>query len=140
MNRRERIERIIDGVLRQAAIDAGTSQLRVDEASKTHLLLGLAAAADIYPRGDLYCSQVMELYGSAEVPELASEFGGIETLDTVLARYFDLRLPWPVAAEALGEKQRETLADLLDAARFRRMRTGLVPKLGARTLGIDLFA
>lgn len=140
MNRRQRIERIIDGVIRQAKMAAGTTELRFDDAAKTHLLLGLAGPADVYPRGDLYCSQIIELYGSAEVPALAAEFGGIETLDRVLSRYFDERLPWDVAAVELSVPQREKLAQLLEAARFRRMRYGLVPKLGARTIGIDLYA
>ena len=118
--------------------------LRIDPADKTALLLGEVPRADVLPLGDLYHSQLVTLIGHFEPPaavrELAALCGGTETLDRVLQRFFDERMPWERAAGDLSEGARRDLEGRLDAARFKRIRVGLVPKLGARTLGIDLQA
>lgn len=118
--------------------------LLVDPASKTALLLGECPPADVLLFGDLYYSQVAELAGSAELPaasaRLAELCGGGDVLDRVLCRFFDERAPWQSAAAELVPGVRELLEQALERARFRRARVGLVPKLGGRTLGIDLYA
>ena len=118
--------------------------LRVDASNKTALLLGEVPPADVLPFGDLYHSHLVALIGPFEpaspVRELAALCGGTETLDRVLQRFFDERMPWERAAADLSAEARGDLRDRLDAARFKRIRVGLVPKLGARTLGIDLHA
>jgi hypothetical protein len=126
---------------------AGASRgdgLRIHAASKTALLLGEAPHADVHPLGDLYHSQLVTLIGQFEpsegIRELAGLCGSTETLDRVLQRFFDERMPWERAAADLSEGARRELRHRLDAARFKRTRVGLVPKLGARTLGIDLQA
>lgn len=172
MSPRERIERVITGVLRQAFADAGTAGFHVIEtgpaanrateicraaggvagrgglsvsaASKTDLLLGGGTAADLLPFGDLYATELATLglpvALTENVMELATRCGGPETLDAVLQRYFNRRQRWEPAARALPADVAAEIWRALEAARFRRGRTGLVPKLGARTLGIDLYA
>ena len=118
--------------------------IRIAAADKTALLLGEVPHADVLPLGDLYHSQLVTLIGPFEPPEslreLAAQCGGTETLDRILQRFFDERIPWDRAAADLSAGARGDLRDRLDAARFKRTRVGLVPKLGARTLGIDLQA
>lgn len=120
------------------------SGLVVHSASKTALLLGCAPAADVLPLGDLYATQVVALAGPVELPreieELAAACGGAETLDRALQRYFDERRGWDAATAGLPGEAAAQLKERLEAARFRRIRIGLVPKLGARTPGIDLYA
>lgn len=123
---------------------SGGGGLVIHPASKTLVLLGAAPAADVLPLGDLYASQVVALAGAAELPpevqELAAACGGAETLDQVLRRHFDERRSWEAAAEPLSSPAATLLKKRIDAARFRRTHIGLVPKLGARTPGIDLYA
>lgn len=118
--------------------------LKLHPASKTALLLGEVPIADVLPLGDLYHSEIVSLIGpvglSGPAAELASACGGPDTLDRVLRRHFDERLSWERAAAELSGTAGRILRDRLDAARFRRSRVGLVPKVGSRTLGIDLYA
>lgn len=131
-------------LLLEAAGGTAGSGLRTHTATKTHLLLGPVPAADALPFGDLYHTQLASLIGPFELDgpaaELAALCGGAETLDRVLQRFFDERLAWDHAAADLPVAACNELKDRLDAARFQRARVGLVPKLGSRTLGIDLFA
>lgn len=120
------------------------SALIAHPASKTALLLGGALPrADVFPLGDLYASQVAELAGGAalsdEVASLAGRAGGIALLDAALGRLVDGRMP---AAEALAPLDHDVGHELLrlyERGRYSRLRPRLVPKLGARTLGTDLF-
>jgi hypothetical protein len=118
--------------------------LRLHPANKTTLLLSGAPPADILLLGDLYYSQVVELAGSASLPaevaELADACGGAERLDRILVRLYDHRDEWAAAVADLTQPAQERLRQVLESARFRRARIGLVPKLGSRTLGIDLYA
>jgi hypothetical protein len=122
----------------------GDGGLIVDTASKTALLLGACSNADVLLFGDLYYSQVVELAGAVTLPpavaRLAESCGGAQVLDRVLSRFFDERAEWPKAADELPGFAREQLAVALESGRFRRARLGIVPKLTARTLGVDLFA
>lgn len=122
----------------------GPGSLRVAPDSKTALLLGSNPEADILLLGDLYYSQVVELAGSAALSadqsDLAAACGGIDALDRALSRFFDQRERWDVAVTDVPPSARARLKQALDAARFKRARLGLIPKLGARTIGIDLYA
>ena len=127
----------------RAGAEAGAG-LRVNAASKTALLLGDVPDADVLPFGDLYHTELVALIGAHQpgviVMELAALCGGAETLDETLRRFYDQRSGWDAAAALIPPNARPAVKARLDAARFQRLRVGLVPKLGARTLGIDLFA
>jgi hypothetical protein len=120
------------------ALLAGTS-------SKTTLLLDARpAACDIAPLGDLYASQIERLAGGWHAPAavrgVAELCGGVAALDHALLRWAERREPLDDAVDALPPAARQALGTLLRGARFARLRAPLVPKLSARTLGIDLFA
>ncbi|HEX2166263.1 MAG TPA: hypothetical protein VHG09_03395 [Longimicrobiales bacterium] len=113
-------------------------------ASKTVLLLGgPPPRADLFPFGDVYASQLEELTGSSGLPDdvaqLARAAGGIGAVDAALARLVDSRMP---AADALAPLDAAVAGELLrlyERGRHFRLRPRLIPKLSARTLGIDLF-
>ncbi len=75
----------------------------------------------------------------APVRVLAEAVGGIEGLDAVLIAHFDERRDLSSVLERVSEPAGGMLRDAVERARFARRRVGLVPKLGARTAGIDLF-
>lgn len=114
-------------------------------ANKTTLLLGGAPPPEpLLPLGDLYATQVSELAGGWSAPDpvrsLADRAGGIDRLDRALAALVDERRP---AAEALGglpDDVGDAVVAALEVGRFGRRRLGIVPKLSARTAGIDFFA
>lgn len=123
---------------RRALLTAGT-------ANKTALVLSVEPSNEsLLPLGDLWASQVSDLAGGwsapPEVRALAEEAGGIEALDRTLARWVDARVPLERALDELRPSARAGLAEMIERARFARRRSGLVPKLGGRTAGIDLFA
>ena len=122
--------------------DAATT-LTVHPANKTALLVGsFIPRVDILPLGDVYASQLQDLvgewWGDEQVTGLAKAAGGIEALDAVLAAYIDHR---GLVAELTGVT--DDVCDVVLAAlgrtRFRRARAGIVPKLGTRTIGVDLL-
>ena len=112
--------------------------------SKTALLLGgRPPQADLFPLGDLYASQVARLAGGWSAPEdlrgLAARAGGIDVLDAALARLIDAREPAASALDSLAGDIAGEVLELYQQGRYYRLRPRLVPKLGARTLGVDLF-
>ncbi len=164
----QRIAFVVRGVVRQAMADAHETQLclvhessaqsalieewcalrfsghglATSAANKTELLLGAAAPAAVTPLGDLYASEVAVFCGRYElsptVRELAEAAGGIELLDAALRKLLDERHD-PDAAFRYIPALREPVLRRLQQTRFRRAQSGIVPKLGARTIGIDLF-
>jgi hypothetical protein len=113
-------------------------------ASKTTLLLGGPLPhAHLLPLGDLYASQVAELAGGWSMPDelaaIAARAGGLELLDAALARLVDAREPPATALDALAGDTAGEVMRLYERGRYHRLRPRLVPKLGARTLGVDLF-
>jgi hypothetical protein len=160
MNRAERIEHVVMGVVRQAMRDAGTSHVTIDgdgpdaallrrwcqaafgddvvskdglrlhPANKTAVLLGDVPDADVLPFGDLYASQLAELTGVGEQSD---------AVEKALRQFYDQRADWESAVAHLAPDVRAHLRDTLETSRFRRTRAGLVPKLGPRTIGIDLW-
>jgi hypothetical protein len=112
-------------------------------ANKTALLLGDAFPPEpLLPLGDLWASQVASLCGSwsapTEVLDLARAVGDITRIDEALMQYFENRRPLDEALSALPGEVRRVVAERISGGRFRWRRAGLVPKLGHRTLGIDL--
>ncbi|HEX6307932.1 MAG TPA: hypothetical protein VFZ69_07080 [Longimicrobiales bacterium] len=113
-------------------------------APKTTLLLGGAMPrADLFPLGDLYASQVVALAGGWSVPErlapVIRRAGGIEAVDAALGRMLEGREPITSALAPLGEEPAREIARLYQHGRYFRLYPRLVPKLSARTLGVDLF-
>ena len=113
-------------------------------ANKTVLLLGGRLPwADLYPLGDLWASQMESLArrwsGPAEVEAVADAAGGLAALDAALARMIDARVHTADALASLPAAAAQQLVTLYERGRYFRLRARLVPKLGARTLGIDLF-
>jgi hypothetical protein len=111
-------------------------------ASKTALLLGGELPPEpLLPLGDLWASEVAALQGAWSAPEalraLAEACGGVEALDAALARRIDGRDP--AGLDALPEPAAAEVRRRLAAGAASRRWPRLVPKLGARTLGADLF-
>lgn len=122
--------------------DAATT-LTMHPANKTALLVGsFVARVDLLPLGDLYASQVADLCGEWSADDstkaVADLFGGIAALDALLMRHVDGREDL-LATSGITQKQREGVERALTRTRFRRGRAGVVPKLGYRTIGIDLL-
>ena len=119
--------------------------LLAHSACKTALLLGdIFPPEPLLPLGDLYASEVVRLAGGCALPDAAARVaelaGGIEPLDAALRRLLEERADEDEAFAALSDPARRALLERLEATRFARRRPGLIPKLGRRTLGIDLFA
>lgn len=126
---------------RWCSLSFSAAGLSVNAANKTELLLGVPDAAALIPLGDLYASEVAAYAGSYELGpagrSLADAAGGVERLDEALRRLLDERRA-PHAAFQHIPALREPVLRRLQATRFQRARLGIVPKLGARTIGIDL--
>ncbi len=111
-------------------------------ANKTALLLGGPLPPEsLLPLGDLYASQVLELAGSwsasRPVRGLAELAGGVERLDAALREAFDERDPG--ALDRLPTDARREVRAALAKGAASRMTPRIVPKIGHRTLGVDLF-
>jgi hypothetical protein len=122
--------RLVDGAVPTSAL------------TKTDLLLGGEMPPEPFlPLGDLYASEVVALagdwHGSPIARRLAEAAGGIERLDGVLKALLDGR-----DARALEKLPASAAAEVRAALRrgsSSRSHPRLVPKLGTRTIGIDLF-
>lgn len=111
-------------------------------ASKTALLLGGELPPEpLLPLGDLWASDVAALGGGWSAPEevraLADAAGGIEALDAALRGLIDGRDA--AALDALPAEVGDAVRRRLAAGRASRIFPRVVPKLGGRTLGVDLF-
>jgi hypothetical protein len=113
-------------------------------ANKTALLLGGRLPwADLFPLGDLWASQVESIAsrwsGPGDVEAVARDAGGIDALDAALIRLVDAREDLEHALSDLPPAVAQQLIMLYERGRFFRLRPRLVPKLAARTIGVDLF-
>jgi hypothetical protein len=121
--------------------DSGNALL-VSAANKTDLLLGEPPHADVYPLGDLYASDIAQLCGSHNLGDIARRLadaaGGVGELDRALRGLLEERRE-PDQAFAHIANVRDDVLQRLEHNRFRLTHLGVVPKIGARTLGIDLF-
>lgn len=113
--------------------------------NKTALLLSPVLPPEpLLPLGDLYASQLLALTGGWSAPtgvrDLAELSGGVDRLDAALRGYLEERRTREDAMSVLPAEASDAVWGALEAGRFGRRRVGLVPKLGSRTLGIDLLA
>ena len=111
-------------------------------ANKTALLLsGPLPPEPLLPLGDLWASEVAALAGGWSAPELvtgiAQAAGGIEALDAALRRWIDARDP--AGLDALPAPAADAVRRAFAAGRASRLASHVVPKLGWRTLGLDLL-
>jgi len=111
-------------------------------ANKTALLLGGELPPEpLLPLGDLWAGEVAALAGDWSAPEpvrrIAESAGGIEALDAALRGYVDARDP--AALGALPPAAADAVRRALAAGRASRLNPRIVPKIGPRTLGVDLF-
>lgn len=120
-----------------------TDALAAHPASKTELMMGGALPPEpLLPLGDLWATDVLALgaawSGTAELRSIAEEAGGIETLDAALRRLVDRResIGWD---QGLPPTVRERVRLAIRGGAAWRRVPFLVPKLGSRTLGTDLF-
>ncbi len=116
--------------------------LAAHPANKTVLLLSPTLPPEpLLPLGDLWASEAAELAGEwsapPEVREIAEAAGGVEALDDALRAYVDRRDPRGL--DALPRGAAEAVRGALAAGRAARMHPSIVPKIGGRTLGVDLF-
>jgi hypothetical protein len=119
-----------------------TDALPAHPASKTELMMGGPLPPEpLLPLGDLWASEVAELAGAWSAPgpvmRIAQQAGGIEALDDALRAYVDCRDP--AGLDALPAEAADAVRRALAAGRAGRMYPTIVPKVGARTLGVDLF-
>jgi len=111
-------------------------------ANKTALLLGGELPPEpLLPLGDLWASEVPQLGGGWSAPDevtrIAGLAGGIDALDAVLRAWTEGRDPG--ALDRLSPEAAEAVRRALDVGRASRMNHRIVPKIGTRTLGADLF-
>jgi hypothetical protein len=116
--------------------------LAADPANKTALLLGGPLPPEpLLPLGDLYASEVAELGGGwsapPEVLRLAELAGSVQRLDDALRELLDRRDP--AALDGLPPEAREGVRAALARGAASRLSGRVVPKIGFRTLGVDLF-
>lgn len=110
--------------------------------NKTALLLSAKLPPEpLLPLGDLWASEVAELAGGWSAPgpvqRIAEDAGGIDMLDDALRACVDRRDPRGL--DALPEDVADVVRRATAAGRAARMHPTIVPKMGARTLGVDLF-
>lgn len=111
-------------------------------ANKTALLLNARLPPEpLLPLGDLWASEVAELAGDWSAPpgarRIVEQAGGIQVLDDALRAYVDRRDPRGL--DGLPSETADAVRRALAAGRAGRMYPVIVPKVGARTLGVDLF-
>jgi hypothetical protein len=129
------------GAWRAARMDGA---LIAHPANRTALLLGgRLPVADLLPLGDVWASEVEALTGrwsgEAAVETLAAAAGGVAALDATLRRLLEQGADERSATAALPPDVAEELLRLYQRGRWSRLRPRTVPKLGTRTIGIDLF-
>jgi hypothetical protein len=148
----------VDSLLHSAGVAGDAQEMRVEAhrflvrmtadaiptsaLTKTDLLLGGELPPEPFlPLGDLYASEVIALAGdwrgTPGARRLAQAAGGIERLDAALRAMLDGR-----DERALGTLPADSAAEVRAALRrgsWSRSHPRLVPKLGTRTIGIDLF-
>jgi hypothetical protein len=111
-------------------------------ANKTALLLGDSLPPEpLLPLGDVWAGEVARLAGGWSAPPavraMADAAGGVDRLDAALRARVDGRDP--TALEALPAEAAARVRNAFEAGRAGRLYPRIVPKLGARTLFVDLW-
>jgi hypothetical protein len=119
-----------------------SAALTAHPVNRTALLLGgRVPQADLLLLGDVWASQVELITGRWTAPPaveaLAAASGGVAVLDAALRRLVEERCGLDECG--LAESAAAELWRMYEAGRYYRLRPRVVPKLTARTLGIDLF-
>jgi hypothetical protein len=113
-------------------------------ANRTALLLGgRLPAADLLPLGDVWASEVEALTGRWSAPPAVESFiagaGSVHDVDVALRRLVEQRAAAEHATAGLPPAAASELLGLYRQGQWWRLRPRIVPKLGTRTIGIDLF-
>ena len=132
----------VEGEIRRVRAWLLEDALPADPANKTALLLGGGLPPEpLLPLGDLWASEVLALAGECsappEVAALAQAAGGIPALDEALRARVDGRDP--AGLDRLPPDVRDQVGRMLARGRASRRDPRIVPKLGVRTLCIDLM-
>jgi hypothetical protein len=111
-------------------------------ASKTVLLLAERMPPEsLLPLGDVYAGEVARITGGwsgpAAVRALADAAGGVDALDAALASWLEARDP--AGLDALAPATAARVRAAFTAGRAERTHPRVVPKLGRRTLFVDLW-
>lgn len=112
--------------------------------NRTALLLGGRLPwADLLPLGDVRASQVEAITGrwsaAPEVEALAAAAGGAAALDRAVDDLIECRRAGAAGTAATRPEIAEQIVQLYERGRQSRTRPRVVPKIAARTIGIDLF-
>lgn len=108
---------------------------------KTALVLGDGLPPEpLLPLGDVWASEVAAVAGGCTLPAVLEgvEPATLAAVDRALRACLEEGRDREHALAPLESALRERLADLLARRRWGRFRTPVVPKLGPRTVGIDL--
>lgn len=116
--------------------------LPANPANKTALLLGGELPPEPFlPLGDLYAGEVAALAGGWSAPDavrrVIERAGGVEKVDDALRRAVDRRDP--AGLGGLRPAEAKAVRAALARGRASRVHPRVTPKLGGRTLGVDLF-
>lgn len=130
-----------DTLRAHARLLARSDALVLDPVNKTVAVLWPERLAEpVLPLADLYASQIEALGGAATIPaearDLVERAGGVRAVDEFLTKYLDERRPLEQALA--GNPAAGALRQRFEAGWWWRRRVGVVPKIGPRTLGIDL--
>lgn len=134
----------VDDARARARRAAGGDGLVVDPVNKTVAVLFPELLAEpLLPLADLYASRVRALAGDWSAPgaarELIERAGGVDAVDAFLEAHLEERRPLDSALGSIIDAgARAALRERFLAGWWWRRRVGVVPKLGSRTLGLDL--
>jgi hypothetical protein len=114
-------------------------------ACKTVLLLASDVPPErILPLGDVYATEMADWAGGVSLPDdvraLADMAGGLSKLDRALHAWLERRRPLEAALSELPGEARAAVSRRLLLNRAVRRWPRCVPKIGRRTLWIDVFA
>jgi hypothetical protein len=126
-------------VARRMAAAAGGCIL-AHPANKTELLLARELPPEpLLPLGDVWAIEVLDLEGTASLPEslLGSSASEIRDLHDALRSFVEEGVTVADAFRDVASGMRETVMALLRESSWRRPARPVVPKIGHRTLGLD---
>lgn len=115
--------------------------LHLGTANKTVLLLSPTQPAHpVFPLGDVYASELLELTGAASLPPCLQGLPreDINAVDSALDAYYSDGEERTLALGRVPSEIREEIKEAWDMARKGWHLRPLIPKLGGATLGLDL--